>query len=336
MPDQELETTIPTIPYALAFPGCAFGAFACLGMLDELDAQGLRPHMIACMSSTSIVATAFAAGKTKELRDRARTIVDKGEIKSWFRFSFRAGLFSMEPATKMMREIYGVETLEELSIPLSIVTSDLVSGTEVRFTKGSLPKAIMASCAYPGLLEPVIENGQVLVDGGVFSVIPIDAAYALGAKKVIGVEMYNEPHIFVPTLLKLKGFLNRFKRNIGKRIGSIAAFREEQKSHRRFGFFRVLGASIDYAAQALEQGDDYDCDLLIDFDRKRIKSRELNHIDMLYEQGRQTIRNALPAILETLRDASQVDRANKSAGRASAHPAYGTMTIQESIAENQT
>lgn len=314
---------------AIALPGCAGGAVACMGILDELAANNIPIDMIAACSSTSIVACAYASGNVEALRQRTRDIGKLGFLKL-FSPSFRSGMFSLKPVEKELAKIVYAKNIEELNIPVTIVASDIVSGKEVWFTSGNIFKAVEASCAYPGLFEPVIDGNKVLVDGGLFSVIPTKAAYDMGADLVIGVEMYNQRYIFVPPLRKLKSMINAFKDFIGTHIGSIIAFREEHSEHRKFGFFRVLGASIDYAIEEHKKVEEYDCDLLIDFNVRGMKEFEFTHADDLYNQGRSVAKRSMPAIKELLAN-GHVLRATEHTPRTSEHPEYSAVEVIEEV-----
>jgi NTE family protein len=54
-----------------------------------------------------------------------------------------------------------------------------------------LPEIIRASCALPGVMEPVEILNRILVDGGIRDYLPVNLLYALGAKKVIGVDLHK-------------------------------------------------------------------------------------------------------------------------------------------------
>jgi NTE family protein len=74
--------------------------------------------------------------------------------------------------------------LEELQIPLHVVATDLLTGSEVRLSEGPLPDAIMASAAIPGILPSVDWDGRELIDGGVANNTPISHAVELGARRI--------------------------------------------------------------------------------------------------------------------------------------------------------
>src|SRR5258708_16162820 len=89
---------------------------------------------------------------------------------------------------------------EALRIPLAWVAADLASGEPVVFTQGDLGDAIRASCAFPGLFEPVEIGTRCLADGGLVAPVPTHAARDLGAAVVIGVSVgMQDGHRGAPT-----------------------------------------------------------------------------------------------------------------------------------------
>ena len=79
--------------------------------------------------------------------------------------------------------------IRETVIPFTASTVDLVSGKEIIVKQGPLIRAVMASCAVPGFMPPVAQDGMVLVDGGVLDPVPVEPAKAAGAETVIAVDV---------------------------------------------------------------------------------------------------------------------------------------------------
>jgi NTE family protein len=75
------------------------------------------------------------------------------------------------------------------AIPLAVTAVDLVSGQQVVLDQGPVVPAVMASCAVPGFMPPVLWNGMILVDGGVEGAVPARPAKDGGADIVIGVDV---------------------------------------------------------------------------------------------------------------------------------------------------
>ncbi len=72
----------------------------------------------------------------------------------------------------------------QLQIPLHVISADLTTGESVVLSAGSLPEAILASTAIPGVFAPVSRDGRWLVDGAVAAETPISVAIRLGADRL--------------------------------------------------------------------------------------------------------------------------------------------------------
>ncbi|WDZ98236.1 patatin-like phospholipase family protein [Herbaspirillum sp. WKF16] len=76
-----------------------------------------------------------------------------------------------------------------LPIPFRAVATDLSEGSEVVLDQGSLPRAMRASMAVPGLFAPFRIGARTLVDGGLVSNLPVQTARDMGADVVIAVNI---------------------------------------------------------------------------------------------------------------------------------------------------
>ncbi|GAB7145198.1 patatin-like phospholipase family protein [Mycobacterium riyadhense] len=74
--------------------------------------------------------------------------------------------------------------LEDAPIPLHVVATDVVSGTDVLLSSGNAVDAIAASAAIPGVFPPVTIDGRDFMDGGVVNNTPVSHAVTLGADRV--------------------------------------------------------------------------------------------------------------------------------------------------------
>src|SRR5665647_902659 len=69
----------------------------------------------------------------------------------------------------------------KLPISFACVAANLETGKEVIMTSGSLPTAMFASMAVPGIFQYPEREGLVLIDGGVVNNFPVDVAKKMGA-----------------------------------------------------------------------------------------------------------------------------------------------------------
>ncbi|MEM4986683.1 patatin-like phospholipase family protein [Collimonas sp. H4R21] len=83
-------------------------------------------------------------------------------------------------------------SFDKLPTPFRAVATDLGSGAEVILSQGSLPRAIRASMAVPGLFAPLKLDGRTLVDGGLVGNLPISLARSMGADIIIAVNIATD------------------------------------------------------------------------------------------------------------------------------------------------
>ena len=79
--------------------------------------------------------------------------------------------------------------LQDLPIPLSVVTVDLLSGQRVVLERGSLRKAVRASTAIPGIFPAVPWDDMLLSDIGVIESIPALVARSYATDLTIAVDV---------------------------------------------------------------------------------------------------------------------------------------------------
>jgi len=129
--------------------------------------------------------------KNKELRDQynisLRLGFSNGEFKS------PSGFLLGQSAGNLMKLSTDVvpqfDSFDNLAIPYRAVASDLATAKVFVINKGSITKAMRASAAVPGVVEPVEIDGRLLVDGGIANNMPIDVVKAMGANVVIAVDI---------------------------------------------------------------------------------------------------------------------------------------------------
>src|SRR6266403_964189 len=182
----------------LALGGGFARGFAHLGVLQVLEQNQIPISHIAGTSVGSILGAAYASGAPLErIIATCRTLRFR-DIARW-RVS-RLGLASNHRLGALIERVFDSRQFEDLRIPLAVVATDLTSGEPVVFTQGNLVDAIRASCAFPGLFEPVEIGTRCLADGGLVAPVPTRAARELGATMVIGISVgMQDGHRGAPT-----------------------------------------------------------------------------------------------------------------------------------------
>jgi NTE family protein len=97
-------------------------------------------------------------------------------------------------------------------IKLFLVASDLNNGKPMVFGEDlqhSVMEGLLATTAIPPWISPIEKTGKLLIDGGLVSTLPIEAAIANGATEIIAMDISDyrdlpaETHSFGPFLAKL-------------------------------------------------------------------------------------------------------------------------------------
>jgi NTE family protein len=76
------------------------------------------------------------------------------------------------------------DRLENMPLEMHVVAVDVVTGEELRLSRGPTLEAVMASAAIPAVLPTVPWEGRELMDGGVANNTPISHAVELGATEI--------------------------------------------------------------------------------------------------------------------------------------------------------
>ena len=174
--------------------GAGLGAIQ-VGMLRALYERGITPDLIVATSAGALngayVASRPQTTDTADGLGRIWREVRRGQV---FPLNPLSGLLGfigtrshLVPDSGLRRLVtqhVDRERLEELPIPLHVVSVDVVTGEELLLSDGPLVDAIMASSAIPAVLPPVVWGERELIDGGVANNTPISHAVALGAREI--------------------------------------------------------------------------------------------------------------------------------------------------------
>ncbi|VVO25046.1 patatin-like phospholipase family protein [Pseudomonas fluorescens] len=97
----------------------------------------------------------------------------------------RGYLLQSSALQQLVRRALPVTLIEQTVLPLYIVTTNLLTGTDELLSSGSVEQALLASAAIPLVFPNVRIGDKWLVDGGVTSNTPIASAVFLGATRVV-------------------------------------------------------------------------------------------------------------------------------------------------------
>lgn len=158
-----------------------------LGVLKALEELGVQPDGLVGASAGAIVGALWLAGRSAAQIERLLN-----EEPLWWHWLDWSG--ELRPrlrgdAFAAWLRASSTPLLEGLPRPFAAVATDAQSGNTVSFTQGDLGRAIHASSATPMLFAPARIDGREFVDADRSSPVPVHAARALGAERVIAVDV---------------------------------------------------------------------------------------------------------------------------------------------------
>jgi NTE family protein len=189
--ERPVETSAPVRPkLGIALGGGFARGIAHIGVLHALEQSGFTIDYISGTSAGALAGIAYASGLPFEEVVKRAAALRFGIFGQW-RFSW-LGLASNQKLEFYPKRHLNVSTFEELRIPITIAATDLISGEPVYYDHGPLGPPLRASCAYPGLFQPVQYEGRTLVDGFVAATVPVEAAAQMGADAIVAVFLDSE------------------------------------------------------------------------------------------------------------------------------------------------
>jgi NTE family protein len=303
--------------------------YAHIGVINELRDRGHEIVGIAGSSMGALVGGLEAAGKLDEYAVWASSLTQRAVLRLLDPSLTSAGVLRAEKILDAVREILGEALIEELPIPYTAVTTDLIAGKSVWLQRGPVDAAIRASIAIPGVIKPHVLDGRLLADGGILDPLPMAPIAAVNADLTIAVSLGGaDPNRAGPESHPDPGptaeLLNRMWRSTTALLDTSTARTlldtpaartvlsrftnegvetddhddETELSVPRLGSFEVMNRTIDIAQAALMRHTlaAYPPDLLIEVPRTACRSLEFHRADEVIEIGQELAAAALDAL----------------------------------------
>jgi NTE family protein len=174
---------------ALVLGGGAARGFAHVGVIRVLEQEKIPINMIVGTSVGSLIGALYASDPNSFNLEWLSFSIEKDDIFDYSVIYSKMGPVQGERLEKFIQTKVKAKTMEQMKIPFYAVATDLNAGNTWVFEKGSVAKAVRASCSIPGIFQPLEMNGRMYVDGGVTDVLPVDVARAKGADIIIAVSI---------------------------------------------------------------------------------------------------------------------------------------------------
>src|ERR1041385_2133095 len=210
----------PPGPLGLVLAGGGAKGFAHVGVLRVLDSLGVRPDVVVGTSIGAIVGALYASGlsgrqidsltRALPLVEVVRTVANRtphvwGSLLPLV--LWEQGPRGFAVTTEGIHELRANAVLNRillrgnllargdfdlLPIRFRAVATDLRTREAVVLRGGDLAQAVRASSAIPLVFTPERIGERVLVDGGISANLPVAAARAAGARRVIVVDLRED------------------------------------------------------------------------------------------------------------------------------------------------
>jgi NTE family protein len=173
--------------------GGSFGAIQ-VGMLHSLAAHGISADMVVGSSVGALNGAFYAGDPTLDGVKRLGTIwrgLTRHDVfpvtwRTMLGFLWRRDfLIPHDGIRKLIDDHIPFRNLQDATMPVHIVATDIITGDSVVLSEGSTAEAIVASTAIPGAFSPIRYKNYFLADGAISSNTPVRVAVRKGATRLI-------------------------------------------------------------------------------------------------------------------------------------------------------
>ena len=226
----------------IAFGGGGTRGFAHIGAIRVFQENGIDFDFVSGNSAGSIAGALYAADiPWQELYD----FVDKFGETYRPRRSTLLTYMSPELIEELADHFLKDMSFDDLNKPFCAVAVDLNSGVLDMLCKGSVSKALSASCAVPGIFQPVKIGNKNYIDGGTLCSIPTRPVREMGADVVVGINLNADRGNGTKSQRRLDVFVAAYNLSINVNSRLCAQYADLMLSPKLERFARHSFKSID-------------------------------------------------------------------------------------------
>lgn len=186
---ERLARTIAGRSVGLVLSGGGARAYAHIGVVRAMREAGIPIDFAGGTSMGAVIAACVAMGWGDDEIDAhiRKAFVASNPLSDWNLPV--VGMVRGRRVNKRLREHFGEAEIGDLDMPFFAVSTNLTDGSYRVHRRGLLRHALRASISLPGILPPVVDQGEVLVDGGVLNNFPADIMRELQRGFVVGCDV---------------------------------------------------------------------------------------------------------------------------------------------------
>jgi NTE family protein len=235
----------------VAFGGGSARGLAHIGVIRWLEEHRIPIDLVAGTSMGGLVGGSFATGldaaplttllttldwdalfgSSNFAYRNIRRKADARAFPSYLEFGLKRGLGAPTALnngqqvelllTRITAPYHLIDRFDDLPTPFSAVAVDLAHASQVVLNRGSLALAMRATMSLPLVFPPVEIEGRLLVDGGAMNNVPADVVRAMGADRVIAVnvgELEDPDEIDITMLGVVGATIDAMMRNSARKV----------------------------------------------------------------------------------------------------------------------
>ena len=166
--------------------------FAHIGVLRAIREAGITIDAVGGTSIGAIIAAGFALEwSDAELTARVRrSFVETNPLNDYT--LPLVSLVSGRKVSRLLQREFAATAIEDVPLPFFCISTNLTTGQMGVHRRGELWRWLRASVAIPGILPPVVHNGELIVDGASINNLPVDVMRDAGVGRVIGVDVGSD------------------------------------------------------------------------------------------------------------------------------------------------
>ena len=197
------------ISVGLVMSGGGARAYSHIGVVKAMRERGVPIDFIGGASMGAVIAACVALGwDDAEIDMRIRKAFVESNPLGDYTLPV-VGLVKGMRVNSRLKEHFGDVEIGDLDIPFFATSTNLMNGAQRIHRTGRLRDVLRATISLPGILPPVVDGNDLLVDGAVLNNFPVDVMRDLHRGFVIGSDVTRQPEgLKIEEFEKPTGFFN--------------------------------------------------------------------------------------------------------------------------------
>jgi len=230
---RKISRELGKVSVGLALGGGAALGIAHIGVLRVLERENIPIDIVSGSSMGALIGSLWVTGKSSDEIEQIAKDIGKMQtlLKLFDPVVPISGFIGGKAVHRWLKKQLGNKTFYATRMPFKIIAYDLARREDIVINSGSIVEAVRKSIAIPGIFEPILEQGKIIIDGGVMNPLPTDVLSSLGVKKVIAVNVLQSPENVAATLeLGRKEIQEKDERNASRGLNKFLGLRNFKKS----------------------------------------------------------------------------------------------------------